>query len=191
MFKIDGGITRAKLASNFVYVLDCLTEVYVWCGKETDSGKKEEAVRSAKRLFLKVERPPWSILRKINEGAEPVLFIEKFTKWEISKKKIGKAAALAANDSGTNPFSFFFFMRLFSFLFTFLSFVCLFFYLFSFSLSFLSFVCLFLFLTFLFCLFLFFYLPSLTMYEQEDCLFNDPLKRIHLCESRLSPKKRF
>jgi len=96
LFKIDGSITRAKLASNFVFVLDCGSEVYVWCGKETESSKRDEAVKTAKKLFLRTERPSWSVLRKISEGSEPALFVEKFVKWEVSKKKLGKAALLAA-----------------------------------------------------------------------------------------------
>jgi len=109
LFPIEPKFTRSKLDTKFNYILDCHEEMYYWCGKATDKNRREENMKKAKELFAKkADRPKWSILKKIIEGAEPVLFQEKFHQWfsdsraskRTSQRVTGGASLAAALTAG-------------------------------------------------------------------------------------------
>ncbi|KAL6076347.1 regulation of actin filament depolymerization [Balamuthia mandrillaris] len=79
---MEGKLTRSRLDSQFVWILDCGTEVYVWCGKRANAQRQNDAKKAVKELYQKHERPSWAVLKKINEAKEPVLFQEKFEEWK-------------------------------------------------------------------------------------------------------------
>lgn len=89
---MDGKLVRDKLLSTLGYVLDCGPEVYFWLGKQTDDRRRQEVEKSAKKLFKEASRVPWAVLRKVHEGKEPILFIEKFAKWDKESSSPSLAA---------------------------------------------------------------------------------------------------
>eukprot|EP01090_Pellita_catalonica_P022232 TRINITY_DN8565_c0_g1_i1.p1 TRINITY_DN8565_c0_g1~~TRINITY_DN8565_c0_g1_i1.p1 ORF type:complete len:215 (-),score=30.90 TRINITY_DN8565_c0_g1_i1:3-647(-) len=98
LFRIQGQYTQEKLASNFTYILECANEVYVWCGKKVPHARSADSIKKAISVFKKTERPKWAILKKQYEGAESVIFQEKF--WGTWNDA---AASPKSSPSGTSP----------------------------------------------------------------------------------------
>ncbi|CAH1399553.1 unnamed protein product [Nezara viridula] len=109
----------AILNPSQVLVFDFRSEVYIWSGKNADMAEKRIGTRLAHELFKggynscwyptgiswldeemsKKERPEWSILRRITQHMEPVIFREKFLDWPDFSKIIQAKQIKPDNDS--------------------------------------------------------------------------------------------
>jgi len=85
LFEVEPLFTKDKLNSNYCYILDCHAEMYLWRGDNTSEDSKRKAFDKAVRMFKSDKtRPKWAVLKKVNEGKEPVLFQSKFHGgWEL------------------------------------------------------------------------------------------------------------
>jgi len=82
LFKIEAihydKLGQELLDPRYVFLLDCTSEFYIWSGKQAAHNMRKWAQDKAKILFGKAERPAWTRTTKENDGAESILFKEKF-----------------------------------------------------------------------------------------------------------------
>lgn len=78
----DGKLMSKHLVSNKVFILDCLTDVFVWCGRKSSKMEKKAALRMAEELFSMVKRQEFASLISLSQGTEPLLFKNKFKEWD-------------------------------------------------------------------------------------------------------------
>lgn len=69
----------SDLNSNFVYVLDCLSEIYIWEGKYSSKAQRVFGRKFASKIEQQDHRPIWTRVCKIVEHSEPILFKEKMS----------------------------------------------------------------------------------------------------------------
>ncbi|KAJ6355459.1 hypothetical protein OIU77_005950, partial [Salix suchowensis] len=92
-------LTRELLDTNKCYILDCGVEVFIWMGRNTSLDERKRASGAAEELVRAAERPKSLIVRVI-EGFETVMFKSKFESWPqttnvtVSEDGRGKVAAL-------------------------------------------------------------------------------------------------
>ena len=65
--------------SHRVYILDCVSEVFIWIGKNADKTMRKFAEELVDRW--KADRPSWNMYTVVYEDEEPILFREKFADW--------------------------------------------------------------------------------------------------------------
>lgn len=69
------------LDSNGCFVLDCVSEVYVWIGKNSSKELRNIAIAQGEAVLASGNRPSWVELYRCAEGGETVIFCEKFSNW--------------------------------------------------------------------------------------------------------------
>ncbi|KAG2377826.1 hypothetical protein C9374_008911 [Naegleria lovaniensis] len=69
----------SDLKSQFVYVLDCLSEIYIWEGKYSSKQQRLFGRTFASKIEQQDHRPIWTRVCKIVEHSEPILFKEKMS----------------------------------------------------------------------------------------------------------------
>jgi hypothetical protein len=78
----NGRPAKEMLESSYVYLLDSLTEFYIWVGKSSSFPAKTAGLALAKEYLQKTaDRPKWVKIVRVTEGTETVLFKEKFSNW--------------------------------------------------------------------------------------------------------------
>lgn len=75
-----GKIYKESLVEELCYILDAVTEMYVWCGKKASLKLKNGAIKLAQNLHN--DKDFWTVpLLREFPGSETVLFREKFCNW--------------------------------------------------------------------------------------------------------------
>jgi len=67
-------VTKAKLDSSDVFILDTGAEVFAWIGKGSSAGEKKSALKFAQDYLKKYNRPPHLPISRILEGGENEVF---------------------------------------------------------------------------------------------------------------------
>jgi hypothetical protein len=75
-------MSKDLIQTGQVYIVDCLTELYMWVGKGCSSAHRTFIATKAQEHLTHVKgRPKWVAITRVIEGAEPEIFKEKFTDW--------------------------------------------------------------------------------------------------------------
>jgi hypothetical protein len=69
---------KSILNSEYVYVVDSPTEIYVWSGKYARDNQRDLGLTVAEKLLRQPNRPPWLKVTELSENAETTLWKEKF-----------------------------------------------------------------------------------------------------------------
>eukprot|EP01133_Synstelium_polycarpum_P015250 gene15250-18052_t len=69
-----------QLDPNHCFILDCETEIFVWIGKSSSDENRSMATLNAMDLISHENRPSWTPVTKMIQGAETTLFKDKFKK---------------------------------------------------------------------------------------------------------------
>ncbi|KAN0036848.1 hypothetical protein ACTFIV_002162 [Dictyostelium citrinum] len=72
--------STTQLNTQFCYILDCETELYVWLGKASANDQRSVAMANAMDLLHDDNRPSWTPIIKMTQGSENTLFKDKFKK---------------------------------------------------------------------------------------------------------------
>ncbi|EGC29295.1 hypothetical protein DICPUDRAFT_95982 [Dictyostelium purpureum] len=78
------------LSKDEVYILDCTTDIFVWCPKGISRKKVAAAKECAKVFYKEYERPAWAEIRCISSGNEPPLFKRQFKGWPLPKLELSQ-----------------------------------------------------------------------------------------------------
>lgn len=71
-------VTRDKLDTNDVFILDAGVEVYVWVGKGASDGERKNAMSTTQEYLKTNDRPSWLPVTRIVEGGENRFFDQLF-----------------------------------------------------------------------------------------------------------------
>lgn len=75
-------LSKDLIQTGQVYLVDCLTELYMWVGKGCSNTHRTFVASKAQEHLTTVKgRPKWVVITRVIEGAEPEIFKEKFTDW--------------------------------------------------------------------------------------------------------------
>lgn len=74
----DRPLHKDMLDSNFSFVVDAETELFVWTGRTSPPKVRDLAYSFAQKLIRDQGRPNWVPVVKVVEGVEPALFKSKF-----------------------------------------------------------------------------------------------------------------
>lgn len=75
-------LVHTLLNSKNVYILDCITDVFVWFGKKSARLVRAAAVKLSQELFNMIARPEYAMITRVQEGTETQIFKSKFVGWE-------------------------------------------------------------------------------------------------------------
>jgi len=73
-----GSIKKNQLKSEDVFILDIGHTVYAWIGKGTTKKERANAIKSATDYLKKNNRPAYTPVSRVLEGAEPPAFWKSF-----------------------------------------------------------------------------------------------------------------
>ncbi|EAL61752.1 gelsolin-related protein [Dictyostelium discoideum AX4] len=68
-----------------VYILDCTTDIFIWCPKGVGKKKVLAAKECAKVFFKEYERPEWAEIIVLQQHNESPLFKRQFKDWPIDR----------------------------------------------------------------------------------------------------------
>ncbi|KAL0482627.1 hypothetical protein AKO1_014343 [Acrasis kona] len=71
--------SKAMFRGEFVYVLDCYTEIFIWEGSHVNKSQRQFGRLFATKLEQSNERPLWTGTTKVIQNGETVLFKEKLS----------------------------------------------------------------------------------------------------------------
>ncbi|KAI8796832.1 protein flightless-1 [Biomphalaria glabrata] len=75
-------LVNTLLDTKCVYILDCITDVFVWIGKKSTRLVRAAALKLAQELHDMIDRPEFVTIYRCLEGTEPQIFKTKFIGWD-------------------------------------------------------------------------------------------------------------
>ncbi|XP_059178446.1 protein flightless-1 homolog [Physella acuta] len=75
-------LVNTLLDTKCVYILDCITDVFVWIGKKSTRLVRAAALKLAQELHDMIDRPEYVTIYRCLEGTEPQIFKTKFVGWD-------------------------------------------------------------------------------------------------------------
>uniref|UniRef100_A0A6M2DKF3 Putative serine/threonine phosphatase 2c n=1 Tax=Xenopsylla cheopis TaxID=163159 RepID=A0A6M2DKF3_XENCH len=75
-------LEHTVLNSKNVYILDCHLDLFVWFGKKSTRLVRAAALKLSQELFNMIDRPPYALVTRVQEGTENQIFKSKFTGWD-------------------------------------------------------------------------------------------------------------
>uniref|UniRef100_A0A7E4W5T9 Protein flightless-1-like protein n=1 Tax=Panagrellus redivivus TaxID=6233 RepID=A0A7E4W5T9_PANRE len=81
--ELKNGLLRQKmLQTKCVYILDCISEIYLWVGKKANRLLKMAGHKLINELHAMLERPEYTNVSRETEGEESTMFRSKFIGWD-------------------------------------------------------------------------------------------------------------
>lgn len=71
-------LKQEHLNTKNVYILDCYSDVFVWVGKKSTRLVRAAALKLSSELFSMLIRPEFSMIHRVSEGTESMVFRTKF-----------------------------------------------------------------------------------------------------------------
>ncbi|KAL9915605.1 FLII actin remodeling protein [Glossina fuscipes fuscipes] len=75
-------LVNTLLVSKNVYILDCYTDLFVWFGQKSTRLVRAAAIKLSRELFTMIDRPPYAMVTRLQEGTETQIFKCKFIGWD-------------------------------------------------------------------------------------------------------------
>ncbi|XP_035825487.1 protein flightless-1 homolog isoform X3 [Aplysia californica] len=75
-------LVNSLLDTKCVYILDCITDVFVWIGKKSTRLVRAAALKLSQELHDMICRPEYVTIYRCLEGTEPQIFKTKFVGWD-------------------------------------------------------------------------------------------------------------
>jgi hypothetical protein len=97
-------VTRDKLDTKDVFVLDIGYEIFVWIGKGASEGEKKESMVVGTKYLLDNKRPNYLPITRMNEGCESQYFEAQFVTAGAAIKRATPSAAYNTGVSGGGCF---------------------------------------------------------------------------------------
>lgn len=91
---------RDMLKSESVFIVDSVTEIFVWTGRQSPINVRDKALTIASSFLQDNGRPNWTPITRVSEGHETILFKGKFQ--GIFKEFVDNPEALAARSKSLN-----------------------------------------------------------------------------------------
>lgn len=80
--EIKGTLTQNVLNSDYVYILDCTSDLFLWMGKKANRILKLAGQKVSNELLNMITRPDYTTISRENEGEESTWFRSKFRGWD-------------------------------------------------------------------------------------------------------------
>ena len=71
-------LKQEHLDTKNVFILDCFSDVFVWVGKKSTRLVRAAALKLSSELFSMLIRPDFSMIHRVSEGTESMVFKSKF-----------------------------------------------------------------------------------------------------------------
>ena len=78
------GIYRSHLDPDDTFILVCAAEIYAWIGAKASDAERKNAMIKAQGFIPQMNKPNWTPVTRVIDGAEPQLFKSKFSDWAAS-----------------------------------------------------------------------------------------------------------
>ncbi|KAK7111739.1 protein flightless-1 homolog [Littorina saxatilis] len=75
-------LVSSLLETKCVYILDCISDVFVWIGKKSTRLVRAAALKLSQELHAMIPRPKYTSITRCLEGTEPQIFKTKFIGWD-------------------------------------------------------------------------------------------------------------
>lgn len=75
-------LTKSHFDSRNVYIMDVMTDVYIWVGRKSARLVRAAAVKLAQELFTMIKRPEFAMVTRCLEGVETQSFKCRFPTWD-------------------------------------------------------------------------------------------------------------
>ena len=78
-------VSRSLLDADDTFILVCPAEIYAWIGKEASDAERKNAMIKAQQFIRTANKPNWTPITRVIQGAEPQLFKSKFSDWSMAE----------------------------------------------------------------------------------------------------------
>jgi len=78
--KVEKKVVHAQLKSEDVFILDVISEIFIWIGAKATVKEKKLALQYCQDYISHAKRPPWTPITRVSEGHENKHFLEAFSK---------------------------------------------------------------------------------------------------------------
>eukprot|EP00118_Oscarella_pearsei_P006460 m.29143 g.29143 ORF g.29143 m.29143 type:complete len:1260 (+) comp31138_c0_seq3:13-3792(+) len=75
-------LTASLLEPKDVYILDCLSDIFVWIGRKSARLVRAAALKLSQELCAMLDRPSYAIVTRVLQGTETQMFKSKFHGWD-------------------------------------------------------------------------------------------------------------
>ncbi|XP_027205223.2 FLII actin remodeling protein [Dermatophagoides pteronyssinus] len=75
-------LSKSHFESKNVYIMDIVTDVYIWVGRKSARLVRAAALKLAQELFAMIKRPEYAMVTRCLEGVETQSFKSRFATWD-------------------------------------------------------------------------------------------------------------
>ncbi|KAH9501981.1 hypothetical protein DERF_012784 [Dermatophagoides farinae] len=75
-------LSKSYFESKNVYIMDVMTDVYIWVGRKSARLVRAAALKLAQEMFAMIKRPEFALVTRCLEGVETQSFKSRFATWD-------------------------------------------------------------------------------------------------------------